>query len=113
MKYPVVLRMENFPPRPFGGISLCGIIIFRRDVRASSADIRHELIHFRQQCEWLFVGFFVIYVLEFAYHLFRLRRWMRAYHAISFEREAYRHQYDSHYLSHRPLWANFRKSYNP
>lgn len=108
MKYPVVLRMESFPPRPFSGISLCGIIIFRRDVRVSSADVRHELIHFRQQCEWLFVGFFVVYVLEFACHLIRLRHWMQAYRAISFEREAYRYQRDDEYLSHRPLWANFR-----
>lgn len=112
MKFPLVLRSEKFPPRPFAGISLCGIIIFRRDAHVGSADIHHELIHFRQQCEWLFVGFFVVYVLEFGYHLLRQRDWMKAYRAISFEREAYRHQQDIDYLNHRPLWANYRKNLN-
>lgn len=108
MKYPLVIRSKSFPPRPFAGISLCGIIVFRTDARIDDTDVRHELIHFRQQCEWFFVGFFVVYCLEFLYHLARKKHWMKAYHAISFEREAYRHERERNYLNHRPLWANYR-----
>lgn len=112
MKFPVILRSRWFPPHPFGGISLLGVFVFRSDMRLDDDVVRHETIHFYQQREWLFLPFFVVYVAEFVYHLVRQRNWMRAYRAISFEREAYAHEHDAGYLKRRPLWANYRKSKN-
>ncbi len=109
MRYPCVIRSKHFPPKPFGGISLFGLIIFREDNWVTPREVRHELIHFRQQLEWLFFPFFLLYVLEFLWHYARLRHWGRAYMAISFEREAYLNDHKEDYLRHRPLWANYRK----
>lgn len=70
--------------------------------------INHEKIHLRQQLELLIVFFYILYIIEFYYHFFRLKNAHRAYHAISFEREAYAMENDMNYLKKRKLW-NFRK----
>lgn len=106
---PKIIRTRHFPMRPFYGISLFGLLIFRSDARLAESDIRHETIHYLQQREWLFVGFFILYMLEFVWHLIRLRRWEAAYRSVSFEREAYRHERDAGYLRHRHHYANFRR----
>lgn len=119
MKFPVVLRSRFFPPKPFFGISICGVFIFRREWTLHDYDVRHEHIHFLQQLEWLFVGFFILYHLEFLWHFVRLyaqsprrtsigQTWMKAYRMISFEREAYAHERDAEYLRKRRHWANYR-----
>lgn len=121
MKYPCVVRSKHIPPKPFFGISLAGFFIFRKDGRLTEVDVRHEHIHFLQQLEWLFVGFFVLYHVEYLWHLVRLllkrpkgQRFgqvsMEAYRRISFEREAYRHEREVDYLKTRRHWANYRKN---
>ena len=76
---------------PFGrgmiAINLFGIIFAKQPL--SRRSMNHEYIHTLQQRELLFVGFFVLYVLEWLYHLIRTRNWLKAYYSISFEREAY------------------------
>lgn len=121
MKYPIVVRSNLIPPKPFFGLSFCGIFFFRKDGKLEERDVRHEHIHFLQQLEWGFVGFFLLYHGEFLLHLWRLWRrehrtaefralWMKAYRAISFEREAYAHDHEEDYLRKRRHWANFRKN---
>lgn len=107
---PFIIRTKKFPPRPYFGISLCGFMFFRKDGHVSDSDIQHETIHFRQQLEWLFIGFFIIYFLEFLYRLIRYRNWDKAYRTISFEKEAYTHEREEGYLKHRKWWANYRRS---
>jgi len=65
-------------------------------------------IHIRQQLELLIVFFYILYVAEYYYHFLRLKNAHAAYHAISFEREAYSMQRDLNYLKKRKFWA-FRK----
>lgn len=120
MKYPCVIRSNHVPPKPFFGISLCGFFIFRKDGRLDDCDVRHEHIHFLQQVEWGFIGFFVLYHVEFLLHFVRLWRraprgtkmgvvWMKAYREISFEKEAYAHDHEADYLKLRRHWANYRE----
>lgn len=122
MKYPCVIRSNHIPPKPFFGISFCGIFIFRKDAQLDDYDVRHEHIHFLQQLEWGFIGFFLLYHGEFLVRLWQAWRkepqgtklgklWMQAYRAISFEREAYQHQNEEEYLKERRHWANYRKNY--
>lgn len=106
--FPVIFRTKHFPMKPYYGISLCGFFFFRKDVHVSDSDIRHETIHYLQQREWLFIGFFLLYAIEFLWHLITKQSWHRAYYAISFEREAYAHQNDKTYLKTRKYWANYR-----
>lgn len=55
------------------------------------------------------VNFFgVLYVLEWLWHLARLRDMKAAYRAISFEREAYAHQYDADYLKTRKKFNQYK-----
>ncbi|WP_315055814.1 hypothetical protein [Chryseobacterium indoltheticum] len=70
--------------------------------------INHEKIHIRQQLELLIIFFYILYVAEYYYHFFRLKNAHAAYHAISFEREAYSMEHDLNYLKKRKFWA-FRK----
>lgn len=106
--FPLVIRSKHFPPRPFAGITLFCFIVFRRDVRVTPTDMRHEMTHVRQQAEWLVVGFFILYLAEFLFYYVRYRDFMRAYGHISFEREAYAHEHELDYLKRRKLWANYR-----
>lgn len=89
--------------RGFLAINLFGLIFSIRRLRAS--ELRHELIHTRQQLEMLFLPFFVWYVVEWLVLCLRYRDRMKAYRNISFEREAYRNQDDEKYLEHRKMYA--------
>lgn len=97
--------------RGFGAINLFGILFIKRDVPVSPRLINHEAIHSRQMRELLFVPFYVIYVVEWLARLVcRRGDCMRAYHDISFEREAYRHDGDLSYLKTRRPFAQWREN---
>lgn len=78
-------------------------------------DVNHEAIHWEQQKELLIVFFFLLYVLMYFYEvvrcLFDCNRGYdkrkknslheRAYRSIAFEREAYKNEKDSYYLTIR------------
>ena len=74
----------------------------------TDADLRHERIHTRQMLELLVLPFYLIYLAEWLVRFVRLRHPLRAYLAISFEREAYAHQSDPTYLRRRPRYAWLR-----
>jgi len=89
-------------------ITLFGLVFTRRRENVDSHVLNHELIHCQQQLEWLYVPFFILYLLEWLWHWFRLRDWEQAYLAVSFEREAYLHGHDLEYLKKRRHFANYR-----
>ena len=103
-----IIRNRILPlGRGMTAINLFGIIFAKREL--SIVDRNHEYIHTLQQRELLWVGFYVLYLLEWCVRLIQTRSWLRAYFSISFEREAYRHQYDLQYARHRPRfgWRRF------
>ncbi|HET7434964.1 MAG TPA: DUF4157 domain-containing protein [Thermoanaerobaculia bacterium] len=51
--------------------------------------IRHELVHVQQVVRLTLPLFLIRYAGEFVWHFARTRSFSAAYHAISFEREAY------------------------
>lgn len=55
----------------------------------TQTDYNHEGIHLVQMRETLFVGFFLLYGLEFIFKLLATWSWQRAYRSVSFEQEAY------------------------
>ena len=93
----------------FAAITLFGLVFTADRSYVSDHVLRHELIHCQQQLEWLYLPFYLLYVGEWLWHLVRLRDRDKAYRAISFEREAYRHQYETAYLKHRRHYANYRR----
>jgi len=92
---------------PFGrgmlAINLFGIILAKRPL--DRVESNHEYIHTLQQRELLFVGFYLLYVLEWIFRLCQHRNFLRAYFAISFEREAYANQKLLDYRKTRSLFA--------
>ncbi len=81
--------------------------IFLKDksLMSNSILINHERIHLKQQIELLWIFFFIWYVIEFLWHLIRLRNWNKAYRTISFEKEAYQNEDNLYYLEDRKFWA--------
>jgi hypothetical protein len=71
--------------------------------------INHERIHFLQQIELLFVGFYLLYIFEIFYARFFLKKTnFEAYMYNSAEKEAYLNQNNLDYLKNRKPWAQFK-----
>lgn len=102
-------RVHYIKRHPFGqnflAINLFGHIFTTG--RLSPRQLRHELIHSRQQLEMLYLPFFLWYVVEWLVLCLRYRDRMKAYRNISFEREAYRNEGDEQYLENRKMYAWF------
>ncbi len=71
----------------------------------SKTTLRHETIHYHQQLELLFVGFWVLYVFFYLKGLARYFNGEKAYRNNPFEREAYDNERKLKYLERRQLWA--------
>jgi len=98
------------PFRGFAAINLFGHVFAREEYRPiSDRTLRHEAIHTAQMRETGYVGFYLIYVAEWLYQWARLRSAKQAYYAVRFEREAYAHQNELDYLTHRRPFAWTRK----
>lgn len=67
--------------------------------------INHEKIHLRQQLETLIVPFYVLYISNYVFNLFKYRNHDEAYMNLYFEREAFWNESDLDYLKNRRFWA--------
>ncbi len=104
-----VIYNKYFPFKPFLATNFFGLIICRgKKGKLSDVDINHEYIHTLQQRELFYVGFMLLYYFEWLYWLCRLRNVMKAYYAISFEREAYRNEKNLKYSKTRHRFAWFK-----
>lgn len=99
---------NNIIPFPgFKAINLFGLLFVRTGATMSDQDYNHEAIHTAQMQELGYVGFYILYLLEWLRHLASGMNSNDAYHAISFEREAYGHQSEPDYLQTRSHWAQW------
>lgn len=93
---------------PFEGFKMLTAYPFlfvREGSRYTEKDINHEEIHAQQQKELLFLGFYIIYILEWFVKLFFYIDGNKAYRNISFEREAYSHEKELDYLANRKKFS--------
>jgi len=88
-------------------ITLCPLGIYYRD-KITAKTRRHEMIHYAQQKEMLIIFFYLWYILEWFVKLFVYGN--KAYYNISFEREAYKHDYDVSYNRKHFAWIKFIKN---
>ena len=72
--------------------------------------INHESIHIAQQGELLIIPFYLLYLLEWFIKLFFYGS--SAYYNISFEREAYTHEYNKDYLKTRTPFSFLKYIYS-
>jgi hypothetical protein len=107
-----VFRNGLLPVKGFVAMNLFGHLLVRKDswdrlsTESKSMMIRHEAIHSAQMRELLFVGFYFAYLFEWLFRLLSGKK--NPYRGISFEREAYEHEYDPGYLSARRPFAQWR-----
>ena len=100
-----VIHNRFLPIKGFAAINLFGIIFARKGITISKEMLNHEYIHTLQQRELLWIGFYLIYIIEWLYLIIRFKSAFRAYRNIHFEREAYIHQTDETYASTRQNYA--------
>lgn len=67
--------------------------------------VNHEKIHFKQQLEMMYFVFFLWYFIEYLILWIRYKDKEKAYLNIRFEKEAYGHQSEENYLSHRKPYS--------
>ncbi len=100
-----IIRNRIIPFGKFSAINLFGVLFVKGPVKVDGTLLNHESIHTAQMRELGYVFFYVLYILEWLWRLFRRGN---AYRNLSFEREAYDHQSDPGYLSRRPRFAQWR-----
>ena len=106
-----VIYNNIIPFKGFSAMNLFGVIFARKEYYPiSNRTVRHETIHSFQMKELLYIGFYIIYLLEW---LIRILIYpftkTNPYRSISFEQEAYKHQDDQDYASTRKPFAQWRK----
>lgn len=95
------------PFRGFIAINLFGLLFVRKEYegKINSRTLNHESIHTAQMRELLYVGFYLMYLVEWFLRLFMRGN---AYRNISFEREAYLNEKDKEYLKDRKPFSFLR-----
>ncbi|MEE1063318.1 MAG: hypothetical protein UH071_06575 [Paludibacteraceae bacterium] len=101
----LIIKNSILPTKGFAAINLFTLLFVRKEATVNTVLINHESIHSAQMKEMLFIPFYLWYVIEWLVWLVKFRNSHLAYRRISFEREAYCHQYNPHYLKKRKLWA--------
>ena len=103
-----VIYNTLIPFKGFRAINLFGVLFVRKGCESNSVTLQHEAIHTAQMKEMLYLFFYLAYVVEWLYYLCRLKDRMKAYRAISFEREARKYQFDAEYLKTRPMYNQYK-----
>lgn len=103
-----VVYNKVIPANGYKCVNLFGVLFVREGCTMSSTDYNHEAIHTAQMKELLYVPFYLLYVLEWLWHLAWLRDTKAAYRATSFEREAYAYQSDADYLNRRMKFNQYK-----
>lgn len=93
-----IKRMRWIPFNGFKAFNFFGVLIARKGTKISEQTIRHEEIHTAQMKEMWYVFFYLYYFLEWIVRGFN-------YRMISFEQEAYDHEWTFGYLQERESFA--------
>ena len=86
-----------------------GVMLVRKynSDKITKQTIRHEMIHTAQMKELLYIGFYLLYFLEWLFNCMTKPKY--AYRSISFEVEARSNDNDADYLTKRKHFAQWRK----
>lgn len=104
-----IIYNKLIPFKGFKAINLFGVLFIRKGAKLTKTLINHESIHTAQMKELLYIPFYLFYILEWVFNLFKYNfNNKEAYKNISFEKEAYTKQCKSNYLSFRKHYAMWR-----
>lgn len=99
-KLPVWL--SKIAPIEINALSFACFVFCRGELNKTTR--RHEIIHYHQQIEMMFIFQWVMYGFFWLVGLVRYRSAPEAYRQNPFEREAYDNQKKYTYIEKRPLW---------
>lgn len=107
---PLILSILTLNNKNVLAMALWPFILFKdKKTSQDPVIVNHERIHHRQQIELLILPFYIWYFLEYWIGMFKCKfKHEIAYRNISFEAEAYSHEKDLSYLSHRPYFSNWK-----
>ncbi len=103
-----VIYNNIIPFKGFAAINLFGVLFVRKGVFVSPRMLNHEAIHTAQMKELGYILFYLLYFAEWLYRLIIYRDSHTAYRNVSFEKEAYAHQWDFQYLDNREKFAQYK-----
>jgi len=104
-----VIYNKYLPLKGYVAINLFGFVFAHKEFKPLlKVTENHEAIHTAQMKELLFVFFYLWYGIEWVIRLIQYRDRKEAYLNISFEREAYKNQYDLEYLKARKKYRNLK-----
>ena len=109
----MVIYNNIIPFKGFVAVNLFSLIFVRKEYKELEEKnpkgfkilLNHENIHTSQQKELLYLGFYVLYLVEFLINLLKYKNFDKAYNNVSFEIEAYKNESKLNYLSERPKFA--------
>lgn len=105
------IKTNIIPPKGFAAITLYPFVFVRKEwAQRTNIEkywnvMQHEEIHGAQQKEMLLIGFYLWYLVEWLVKWAYYMDAVKAYKAISFEREAYANESDATYLYNRSHFA--------
>lgn len=102
-----IIHNHYIPFKGFKAINLFGVCFVRIPNKMTPHDYNHEKIHTAQMKELWYVGFYLLYFIEWLARLVFAPS--TAYRGISFEVEAYDNQYNYDYLKSRKRFAQWRR----
>lgn len=107
---PKIIYNNILPFKGFYAVNLLGLIFVRKDKKQMEGTLRHQIvmthetIHTEQMKELLYIGFYLLYFVEWIVRILT-PPFRTAYRDISFEREAYENQVRSNYPDVRKRFA--------
>lgn len=96
-----IIRNKFIPFKGYSAITIGNIIFVRKEAIITDTLINHESIHYEQEKELGYVGFYLLYILEYLYKRVKYKNAYKAYYEVSFEQEAYDNQHDLNYITNR------------
>lgn len=96
-----IFKNNLLPPKKYKAMNVCGLLFVRKDCIMRDIDFNHEAIHTAQWRELWYIGFLLLYVIDFLRKWVRYKEWNNAYRMVVFEQEAYEHQWKLDYLKRR------------
>jgi len=101
----MVIYNKIIPFKGYKAINLFELIFVREGCNFTAIDLNHEKIHSAQMRELFYLGFYLWYLIEWLILLCKYGSSHKAYRNIRFEKEAYGHEDNEHYLENRSHFA--------
>ena len=97
--FPIIIKDFKNIGKDVNGMTVGPFIFLNKGVEEST--INHELIHYQQGIETLFIGLWIIYTYDYIKGIFEGKNSYDAYMSVRAEKEAYENENNLQYLSKR------------